>query len=78
MEHYRKRGPFILKACDAYMKGHLIGSLAKDAAVVDSNANSNSVGFKLMLAKVLPKLLSALNEVGAECRDFEHLNLTQL
>lgn len=73
MEHYRKRGPFILKACDAYMKGHLIGSLAKDAAVVDSNANSNSVGFKLMLAKVLPKLLSALNEVGAECREFEHL-----
>lgn len=78
LEHFRKRGPFILKACDAYMKGHLIGSLAKDASAGDSNANSNSVGFKLMLAKVLPKLLSALNEVGAECQEFEHLNLTQL
>ncbi|KAL6572669.1 putative ubiquitin-conjugating enzyme E2 23 [Orobanche minor] len=72
-EHFRKRGRYILKACDAYMKGHLIGSLAKDASGNNSLTNSNPVGFKLLLAKVLPKLLSALNEVGAECREFEHL-----
>ncbi|KAH6813276.1 ubiquitin-conjugating enzyme 23 [Perilla frutescens var. frutescens] len=77
-EHFRKRGRYILKACDAYMKGHLIGSLGKDASSSDNNTNSNSVGFKLMLAKVLPKLFSALNEVGADCQEFEHLNLTQL
>lgn len=76
-EHFRKRGRYILKACDAYMKGHLIGSLAKDASGSDSTTNSNSVGFKLMLAKVLPRLLSSLNDVGAECQEFEHLNPTQ-
>ncbi|XP_042041974.1 probable ubiquitin-conjugating enzyme E2 23 [Salvia splendens] len=73
VEHFRKRGSYILKACDAYMKGNLIGSLAKDASASDSITNSNSVGFKLMLAKVLPKLVSALNDVGAECQEFEHL-----
>ncbi|GFQ01061.1 probable ubiquitin-conjugating enzyme e2 23 [Phtheirospermum japonicum] len=61
IEHYRKRGYYILKACDAYMKGHLIGSLTKDSSIsVDSNTNSNSVGFKLMLSKVAPRLFAAL------------------
>ncbi|KAL0383922.1 UNVERIFIED_CONTAM: putative ubiquitin-conjugating enzyme E2 23 [Sesamum radiatum] len=73
-EHFQRRGYFILKACDAYMKGHLIGSLRKDASISpDNNANSNSVGFKLMLAKVVPRLFSALNEVGADCQEFKHL-----
>ncbi|XP_011649300.1 probable ubiquitin-conjugating enzyme E2 23 isoform X2 [Cucumis sativus] len=72
-EHFRRRGYFILKACDAYMKGHLIGSLTEDASVrVESDPNSTSVGFKLMLAKIVPKLFSSLNEVGADCQDFKH------
>lgn len=78
LEHFRKRGPYILKACDAYMKGHLIGSLTKDASTNDSNTNSNSVGFKLMLTKVAPRLFSALKEAGANCEGFEHLNQLQL
>ncbi|KAL1188533.1 putative ubiquitin-conjugating enzyme E2 23 [Cardamine amara subsp. amara] len=74
-EHFRKRGYYILKACDAYMKGYLIGSLTKDASVIDehSSANSTSVGFKLMLAKIAPKLFSALSEVGADCDEFKQL-----
>lgn len=56
------------------MNGYLIGSLAKDASLSDrSEANSTSVGFKLMLAKIMPKLFSALCEVGADCGEFEHL-----
>ncbi|WZZ02960.1 hypothetical protein YC2023_088881 [Brassica napus] len=74
-EHFKKRGYYILKACEAYMKGYLIGSLAKDASIIDehSSANSTSVGFKLMLAKIAPKLFSALSEVGADCNEFKHL-----
>ncbi|MBA0782137.1 hypothetical protein Gotri_003000 [Gossypium trilobum] len=73
-EHFRQRGYYILKACDAYMKGYLIGSLTKDASISDTNnADSNSVGFKLMLGKIVPKLLSALNEIGADCQEFKHL-----
>ncbi|KZV52392.1 hypothetical protein F511_33355 [Dorcoceras hygrometricum] len=74
IKHFRKRGYYILKACDAYMKGQLIGSLTRDASVSsDSDSNLNSVGFKLMLAKVVPKLFDALTEVGAQCQDFKHL-----
>lgn len=73
-DHFRKRGYYILKACDAYMKGYLIGSLCDDASVSDkSDANSTSVGFKLMLAKIVPKLFLALNEAGADCHEFKHL-----
>lgn len=55
------------------MKGHLIGSLSEDASIrVESDPNSTSVGFKLMLAKIVPKLFSSLNEVGADCHDFKH------
>uniref|UniRef100_A0A5B6ZUE8 E2 ubiquitin-conjugating enzyme n=1 Tax=Davidia involucrata TaxID=16924 RepID=A0A5B6ZUE8_DAVIN len=73
-DHFRRRGYYILKACDAYMKGYLIGSLTKDASASDkSNANANSVGFKLMLGKIVPKLFLALNEVGADCHEFKHL-----
>ena len=56
------------------MKGYLIGSLAKDASISNrSVANANSVGFKLMLAKIVPKLFSALNDIGANCDEFKHL-----
>ncbi|KAM1382701.1 hypothetical protein ACFX2F_035136 [Malus domestica] len=73
-DHFRRRGYYILKACDAYMKGYSIGSLTKDASLSDkSDVNSTSVGFKLMLAKIVPKLFSALSEVGANCQEFKHL-----
>nr|GLL23585.1 probable ubiquitin-conjugating enzyme E2 23 isoform X1 [Ipomoea trifida] len=73
-EHFRRRGYYILKACDAYMKGYLIGSLTPDASVSsNSNADANSVGFKLMLAKIAPKLFLALSEIGADCEEFKHL-----
>lgn len=56
------------------MQGNLIGSLAKDASVSNNdNSNLTSVGFKLMLAKIVPKLYLALNEVGAHCHEFKHL-----
>lgn len=55
------------------MQGHLIGSLTEDASIrEESDPNSTSVGFKLMLTKIVPKLFSSLNEVGADCQDFKH------
>ncbi|XP_042507758.1 probable ubiquitin-conjugating enzyme E2 23 [Macadamia integrifolia] len=73
-DHFQKRGSYILRACDAYKKGYLIGSLSKDASVSDqSERNLTSVGFKLVLAKILPELLMALKKVGADCHEFKHL-----
>jgi ubiquitin-conjugating enzyme E2 O len=55
------------------MKGYLIGSLNRDASVSNnSSPNSNSVGFKLMLAKIVLKLFLLLSEVGADCEQFKH------
>ncbi|KAF1878869.1 hypothetical protein Lal_00047541 [Lupinus albus] len=73
-DHFRRRGHNILKACDAYMKGYLIGTLTKDASASDKSIqNSTSVGFKLMLAKIVQKLYLSLKEVGADCEKFKHL-----
>ncbi|CAN1276422.1 Probable ubiquitin-conjugating enzyme E2 23 [Linum perenne] len=73
-EHFKKRGAYILKACDAYMKGSLIGSLKLDASASnDDSSNLTSVGFKLMLTKIVPKLYTSLNEVGADCQEYNHL-----
>lgn len=73
-EHFKRRGYYILKACDAYMQGNLIGSLSKDASVSsEHDTNSTSVGFKLMLAKIVPKLYLALDGIGADCHQFKHL-----
>ncbi|XP_077246663.1 putative ubiquitin-conjugating enzyme E2 23 [Tasmannia lanceolata] len=66
-QHFRRRGCYIIKACEAYMNGCLVGSLTKDACRSDkSGENSNSVGFKLMLDKLMLKLLSVLCEAGIE------------
>ncbi|XP_043708711.1 probable ubiquitin-conjugating enzyme E2 23 [Telopea speciosissima] len=73
-DHFQMRGSYILRACDAYKKGYLIGSLSKDASISDKGeANSTSVGFKLVLAKILPGLLLALKKVGADYHEFKHL-----
>ncbi|CAN6485144.1 unnamed protein product [Victoria cruziana] len=72
--HFQKRGFYILKACDAYLKGAVVGSLTKDASVTEkSSEHGSSVGFKLMLSKLVLRLFTALKEVGADCQQFEHL-----
>lgn len=56
------------------MKGYLIASLTEDASLSDKSIpDANSVGFKLMLAKIVRKLFLALTEVGAACDEFKHL-----
>ncbi|XP_078448256.1 ubiquitin-conjugating enzyme 23 isoform X2 [Wolffia australiana] len=73
-DHFRSRGKYILKACDAYMKGCPVGSLTKDGCMSSKSGDEqSSVGFKLMLAKIMPKLFAALKDVGADCGEFEHL-----
>ncbi|CAL9130869.1 unnamed protein product [Musa textilis] len=74
-DHFRRRGHYILKSCEAYYtRGCSIGSLTKDGCLTDeSQENSCSVGFNLTLAKILPHLIPALNDIGANCRQFEYL-----
>ena len=56
----------------------MIGSLTRDACMTEkSKEHSCSVGFKLMLAKILPRLITALKEVGVDCHQFEHLQKSE-
>jgi len=76
-EHFQKHGHYILRACDAYMKGAQVGSLSDDCMLpsnvgtASENQNTSSAGFKLMLLKIIPKLISALSETGVECQEFQ-------
>lgn len=76
--HFRKRGHYILKACEAYLQGNVVGTLTDDACTTDrSKEHSSSVGFKLALGKILPRLITALKETGADCDQYEHLGKTE-
>eukprot|EP00253_Pinus_taeda_P036174 PITA_36174 len=71
-DHFRRRSQSILAACDAYMKGAEVGSLSEVPLNSDSvSENNSSVGFRLMLAKVMPKLQAAFNELSRD----DHQNL---
>lgn len=66
-DHFRRCRHFILAACDAYMKGAEVGSLSEvPSSSCSVPENNSSVGFRLMLAKVIPKLQSAFNELGRD------------
>ncbi|XP_006643704.1 probable ubiquitin-conjugating enzyme E2 23 isoform X2 [Oryza brachyantha] len=76
--HFSKRGNYILKACDAYLQGNGVGTLTDDACTTErSKEQSSSVGFKLALAKILPRLITALKDAGANCDQYEHLGKTE-
>jgi len=63
-EHFTCRAPHILDACEAYLGGDLVGH-AHDKAYVAEDGNKNcSTGFKIMLGKLLPKLVTAFCEAG--------------
>ena len=75
--HFRKRGRYILKACEAYLQGNVVGTLTDDACTTDrTKEHCSSVGFKLALAKILPRLITALKATGADCDQYEHLGKT--
>ncbi|KAH9309982.1 hypothetical protein KI387_037893 [Taxus chinensis] len=64
-DHFRRRGYSILCACDAFMKGAEVGSLSEVPLKSDLvSQSSSSVGFRLMLEKIIPKLQSAFHELG--------------
>lgn len=65
-EHFRKRSQHILLACKAYLEGAPIGCGITD----HENQNRTSTGFKIMLAKLFPKLVEAFSDKGIDCSQF--------
>nr|CAB3480899.1 unnamed protein product [Digitaria exilis]CAB3482900.1 unnamed protein product [Digitaria exilis] len=65
--HFRRRGRRILRACEAYVDGCTIGSLDGEACPTElSKERPSSAGFRLALANIIPRLVEAFKEIGAD------------
>ncbi|XWS19599.1 hypothetical protein CRYUN_Cryun31cG0029300 [Craigia yunnanensis] len=73
-EHFSRRAGIILSACNAYMEGVPVG-FALDCGENghDENFKGSSTGFKIMLAKLFPKLVEAFSDQGIDCSQFRWL-----
>ncbi|KAL0910360.1 hypothetical protein M5K25_021336 [Dendrobium thyrsiflorum] len=68
-EHFAEHALDILIACKAYMDGARVGSYGSGMRAEDSRKN-NSAGFRIMLAKILPMLVSSFAAKGIDCSQF--------
>ncbi|KAL5730378.1 (E3-independent) E2 ubiquitin-conjugating enzyme [Ranunculus cassubicifolius] len=66
-QHFRRRSHSILLACNAYMDGAPVGCAIGSGA---EGQQSSSTGFKIMLAKLFPKLVSGFTDKGIDCSQF--------
>ncbi|XBI98163.1 hypothetical protein VPH35_018419 [Triticum aestivum] len=78
-DHFCRRGRFILRACEAYLRGCVVGMLDGEACAIQGSKEdrSCSAGLRMALSNVLPKLVAALAEIGAEgceCDQFHELH----
>lgn len=70
-EHFSRCAENILLACNAYMEGVPIGrALECGGNGHDENLKGSSTGFKIMLAKLYPKLVEAFSDQGTDCSQF--------
>ncbi|KAI5386604.1 probable ubiquitin-conjugating enzyme E2 24 [Lathyrus oleraceus] len=65
-EHFRQHSKHILSACKAYLEGASIGC----GKTEQENQKGTSTGFKIMLAKLFPKLVEAFSYKDIESSQF--------
>ncbi|CAN6326731.1 unnamed protein product [Urochloa humidicola] len=64
--HFRRRGRFVLRACEAYLQGCPVGTLDADAcATAESGQRPCSTGLRLALTGIMPRLVEAFTEIDA-------------
>lgn len=69
-EHFRRCSQSIISACKAYMEGAPVGYAIGWGKTEGENLKGSSTGFKIMLAKLLPKLVKAFSDKGIDCNQF--------
>ncbi|KAM0850779.1 hypothetical protein ACQ4PT_052851 [Festuca glaucescens] len=68
-DHFRRQGRFVLMTCNACLRGCVVGDAHATEAIREQQC---SAGLKLALANVLPSLVAAFTEIGAEgCEEFQ-------
>ncbi|CAH1415831.1 unnamed protein product [Lactuca virosa] len=70
-EHFSKRCGQILMGCKAYLEGVPVGG----ENVETEGQNGNSMGFKIMLSKLVPKLVEAFASKGFDCGECSKMEL---
>ncbi|CAD6272841.1 unnamed protein product [Miscanthus lutarioriparius] len=77
--HFRRRGRFVLRACEAYLQGCPVGTLdaeARATAEGEGGRRPCSTGLRLALNGIVPRLVEAFTEIGADgCEQFGRLRL---
>lgn len=69
-EHFRQRCKYILMACKAYQEGIPVGCAFGKENTEREDQKGSSTGFKIMLAKLFPKLVEAFSEKGIDCSEY--------
>ncbi|KAI4299379.1 hypothetical protein L6164_032846 [Bauhinia variegata] len=72
-EHFSRRAQHILLACKAYLEGAPVGHAFDCEGTEHENQQKTSTGFKIMLAKLFPKLLEGFFDKGIDCNQFVQL-----
>ncbi|KZV37150.1 hypothetical protein F511_15070 [Dorcoceras hygrometricum] len=61
-DHFSQRSSSILSACKAYMEGAPVGYPFNSRETEQENRKGSSTGFKIMLAKLYPRLVEAFSD----------------
>lgn len=69
-EHFTECSQHFLLACKAYMEGAPVGCAFEHKETAEEVQNGSSTGFKIMLAKLFPKLVEAFSAKGIDCSQF--------
>ncbi|MQM22236.1 hypothetical protein Taro_055286 [Colocasia esculenta] len=70
VDHFTHRAHQILRACKAYMDGIQVGCASGHGQGASERHRNNSMGFKIMLEKLVPVLVSGFSEIGVDCSQF--------
>lgn len=69
-EHFNRCSHHFLLACKAYMEGAPVGCALEQKKTAEGIQKGSSTGFKIMLAKIFPKLVDAFSAKGIDCSQF--------
>ncbi|RCV18764.1 hypothetical protein SETIT_3G329200v2 [Setaria italica] len=72
-DHFHRRGQHVLRACEAYLDGCLVGTLDGEGS---GARRPCSAGFRLALANVVPRLVEAFTAIDADgCKEFDRIRV---
>lgn len=69
-EHFNQCSQHFLLACKAYIEGAPVGCAFEHKKTAEESQKGSSTGFKIMLAKLFPKLVEAFSARGIDCSQF--------